>query len=195
MLCNSLAGVVEGNAQRDVRVRGLCAMMDKVAAHSNALAASGESECDLALPRWVHTPGETEPDNEMLSRVTALVPDRFDQFVPHDHPALRYALALNDAGFFWEAHEVLEAVWKAAPKGGRDRILLRACIQIANARLKQRLDRPRAVARLLDDARAELVELERRKASPSYLNSFAERFGMPDMNKNASFENLRLDCI
>lgn len=117
---------------------------------------------DLPLPRWVHTPGETEPDDETLSRVTTLVPERFDQFVPHDHPALRYGLALNDAGLFWEAHEVLEAVWKAAPKGGRDRILLRACIQIANAGLKHRLDRLNAVTRLLDDAKAELAELAAR---------------------------------
>ncbi len=53
--------------------------------------------------------------------------------MPARHPALRYGIALNDRGYFWESQEMLEAVWAAAPQGGRERILLRACIQIANA--------------------------------------------------------------
>lgn len=131
----------------------------------------------LELPRWIYTPGETpEPDDDTLSRAKALVPARFDAFVPFDHPALRYGFALNDAGFFWEAHEILEAVWQAAPKGGRDRILLRACIQIANAGLKNRLGRERAVERLLSDARIELAELTARAPKPSFPASAAERF-------------------
>jgi predicted metal-dependent hydrolase len=72
------------------------------------------------------------------------------------HPALRYGLALNDRGYFWEAQEILEAVWAAAPQGGRERILLRACILIANANLRLRMEKPRAAARLFGDARAEL---------------------------------------
>ena len=44
--------------------------------------------------------------------------------------------ALNDHGFFWESQQILEAVWAAAPQGGRERILLRACIQIAAANLQ-----------------------------------------------------------
>lgn len=114
----------------------------------------------FALPRWSYVPGKiAEPDLEALAPVKALVPDRFNGFVPIDHPALIYGLALHDAGFFWEAHEILEAVWAAAPQGGRDRLLLRVCIQIANAALKQRLGRPRAVGRLLQEAAAELDEV------------------------------------
>lgn len=121
----------------------------------------------LPLPRWVYTPGGAlPPDEAVLAHAKALVPQRFDRCVPQDHPALAYALALNDAGFFWEAHEILEAVWRAAPQGGRDRILLRACIQIANAGLKHRLGRLRAVARLLAEAQAELDELALRENTP-----------------------------
>jgi hypothetical protein len=119
----------------------------------------------LPLPRWIYLPGvDAEADRATLERAKALVPLRFDGFVPAAHPALRYGLALNDAGFFWECHEILEAVWAAAPQGGRDRILLRACIQIANANLKLRLNRPGAVARLLGEALAELDELAVRRA-------------------------------
>jgi hypothetical protein len=94
----------------------------------------------------------------------ALVPARFNGFVPARHPALRYGLGLNDSGFFWESHEILEAVWAAAPQGGRERILLRACIQIANANLKLRMERFYAASRLFGEALAELNELSVRKA-------------------------------
>jgi hypothetical protein len=72
--------------------------------------------------------------------------------VPARHPALRYALRLNDHGYFWESQEIFEAVWAAAPQGGRERILLRACIQIATANLRLRVQKPNAAARLLGEA-------------------------------------------
>lgn len=119
----------------------------------------------LALPRWVYRPGSGEPDRETLDIAKALVSQRFTGCVPSDHPALAYGLALNDAGFFWECHEILEALWKAAPQGGRDRILLRGCIQTANANLKAAMTQPRAAARLYAEAAAELHELARRQAT------------------------------
>ena len=122
-----------------------------------------KSSLDLPLPRWVYRPGrDAAPDRETLDRVKASVPSRFDVVVPAQTPALVYGLALNDHGFFWECHEILEAIWKAAPQGGRDRILLRACIQIANANLKAAMEQPRATARLLAEALGELDELHRR---------------------------------
>jgi len=81
----------------------------------------------LPLPQWAYVPGETaeaEADLDTLWQAMALVPSRFQDFVPARHPALRYGIALNDAGYFWEAQEILEAVWAAAPQGGRERILL-----------------------------------------------------------------------
>lgn len=134
-----------------------------------------KSSRDVPLPRWVYRPGrDAAPDRVTLDRIKESVPARFDAFVPADTPALVYALALNDAGFFWECHEVLEAIWKVAPQGGRDRILLRACIQIANANLKSAMDQPRAAARLLAEAIAELEELKRRgPAGDGFAAAFA----------------------
>lgn len=112
------------------------------------------------MPRWAYVPGDARgADHEQLALVKALVPSRYEGVVPARHPALRYGLALNDAGFFWECHEILEAVWAAAPQGGRDRILLRACIQIANANLKHKMQRGQAAARLEAEALAGLDEL------------------------------------
>src|ERR1700736_1792769 len=120
----------------------------------------------LPLPRWAYVPGETEEANadyETLAQVTSLVPSRFGGYVPARHPALRYAITLNDRGYFWESQEILEAVWAAAPQGGRERILLRACIQVANANLRLRMAKPRAAARLLGDALGGLNTLGSRK--------------------------------
>jgi hypothetical protein len=122
---------------------------------------------NLPLPRWAYVPGETtdaEADHDALWRAKALVPSRFRDFIPTRHPALRYGIALNDAGYFWESQEVLQAVWAAAPQGGRERVLLRACIRVASANLKLRMQKPHAAARLLGEALAELKALGARKA-------------------------------
>jgi len=117
---------------------------------------------NLPLPRWAYVPGETDEANadyETLAQVTLLVPSRFQGHVPGRHPALRYAMSLNDRGYFWESQEILEAVWAAAPQGGRERILLRACILIATANLRLRMQKPHAAARLLHEALGELQAL------------------------------------
>src|ERR1700722_14957924 len=123
---------------------------------------------DLPLPQWAYVPGETDEaaaDYETLAQVKLLVPPRFRGYVPARHPALRYGLTLNDRGYFWESQEVLEAVWAAAPQGGRERILLRACILIATANLRLRMQKPHAAARLLGEALAGLKALSARRAA------------------------------
>jgi hypothetical protein len=121
----------------------------------------------LPWPQWAYVPGETDADAdyETLAAVKALVPLAFRGDVPARHPALRYGLALNDRGYFWESQEILEAVWAAAPQRGRERILLRACIYIANANLRLRILRPHSASRLFGQAMEELRELRPRKAS------------------------------
>jgi len=130
----------------------------------------------LSLPRWAYVPGESveaEADHDTLWHAKALVPPRFGGFVPARHPALRYGIMLNDSGYFWESQEILEAVWAAAPQGGRERILLRAWIQIANANLRLRMQKPHAAARLLGEALGELDALGTRKAAS---DGFADQF-------------------
>src|ERR1700693_2319177 len=110
---------------------------------------------NLPMPRWAYVPGETEEadaDYETLAQAKLLVPPRFCRYVPARHPAPRHRTALNDCRYLWEAQESLEAVWTAAPQGGRERILLRACIQIANGNLRLRMKKPNAAARFLSEA-------------------------------------------
>jgi hypothetical protein len=138
----------------------------------------------LPLPGWAYVPGEpadSEPDHETLGRAKALVPAQFFGFVPTRHPALRYGMALNDAGYFWESQQVLEAVWAAAPQGGRERILLRACIQIASANLKLRMQKPHAAARLWSEALAAINGLARRSSAVG--DGFVDRFPAAQLAK------------
>src|SRR5579864_7426274 len=133
---------------------------------------------NLPLPQWAYVPGESaeaEADHGTLWRAKALVPSRFCGYVPARHPALRYGIALNDAGYFWEAQQVLEAVWAAAPQGGRERILLRACIQVANANLKLRMQKPQAAARHWGEALSAINGLLARRREASG-DGFADRF-------------------
>jgi hypothetical protein len=128
------------------------------------MSIPSSNAANLPLPRWAYVPGETDEadaDYETLAQAKLLVPSRFRGYVPARHPALRYGIALNDAGYFWEAQEILEAVWAAAPQGGRERILLRACIQIANANLRLRMKKPNAAARFLGEALGELDALRK----------------------------------
>ncbi|QDP23409.1 DUF309 domain-containing protein [Bradyrhizobium cosmicum] len=135
----------------------------------------------LPWPQWAYVPGDAaglDADYVTLDLAKALVPPAFRGYVPARHPALRYGLALNDRGYFWESQEVLEAVWAAAPQGGRERILLRACIQIANANLRLRMQKAHSAARLFGDALAELRALTSRKAAPAG-DGFVESFPIP----------------
>lgn len=67
--------------------------------------------------------------------------------------AFRCGLLYLDKGYFWEAHEVLEPVWMACEKESAARQLVQGLIQLANAHLKIRMNRPRAVVRLCGIAR------------------------------------------
>lgn len=60
-------------------------------------------------------------------------------------------------GYFWEAHELFEPVWMQTRPNSRERHFVQAAIQTANAALKDRMGRPRAVLRLCDLAQAHLA--------------------------------------
>jgi len=130
---------------------------------SRLMAGPGDAPA-LGLPRWAHIPGKTpEADRPPLDRAKRLLPSRFPAEVPAVDHVFRYGVALHDGGFFWEAHEIWEAVWKAAPMNGPDRLALQALIQLANAALKRRMARPAAAARLYELGAGLLAELRLRR--------------------------------
>ncbi len=76
---------------------------------------------------------------------------------PFDSPAMRAGLDYLHAGYFWECHEVLEAVWLALPDPSAERHMVQAVIQLANARLKLAMGRPKATLRLCAMVQEHLV--------------------------------------
>lgn len=115
---------------------------------------------DLApgIPRPPHayTPGRTERHPE--GWFDALKADVETVQRPEDSTAWRAGLAYFHAGYFWECHEVLEAVWLSLLEGSPERHVCQALIQLANARLKVRMDRPRAAKKICDIVQSHLAE-------------------------------------
>lgn len=117
------------------------------------------------------------------------MPARFPGAPAAHHPALAYGLALYHAGFHWEAHEVLEAVWLATARNGRDRAAVRAVIQLANAALKAALGRPRAARRLLVEVGQLLQGL-----SPGEGPGFADRLDAAGLSEAVAALITRIDA-
>lgn len=79
-----------------------------------------------------------------------------DQLAASD--AFRGGLQAFERGYYFEAHELLEAVWIRLPPASAERHLLRGLIQLSNAGLKARMGRPNAAARILKLAGSALAE-------------------------------------
>ena len=104
---------------------------------------------DWHLPTEAHVPGLTpRPRASPAFDAAAAAPAVTNPARWRENAAHLYGLRLYDAGFFWEAHEVLEPVWAGAAPNSRARALVQGLIQLANACLKLRMERPRAAERL-----------------------------------------------
>lgn len=110
---------------------------------------------DLALPGHAHVPGSgSTPDMAPLEAAKALVAHETSANAWQDNAAYLYGHDLLDAGFFWEAHEVWEAVWLNCPPNSAEKLMLRMLIQQANARLKLVMGRRNAAERLAAEVEA-----------------------------------------
>lgn len=105
------------------------------------------------LPPYAHIPGRNgRHDPDIFRAVKAATPSVTENASAADNAAWRFGLELFAAGFYWECHEALEPVWLNAPPNSRERALVQAVIQLANARLKLAMGRPKAAERLADIA-------------------------------------------
>jgi hypothetical protein len=106
-------------------------------------------EIRTRLPRGPYIPGRNarHPEGAFDAlRAKALMPTA--TAAAAENAAWLAGIDLLEAGFYWEAHEVLEQVWMNAPANAPERYQVQAVIQLANAALKQLMDRPRAALRL-----------------------------------------------
>ena len=104
---------------------------------------------DLPMPAHAYIPGKTLRHGEnAFDAVKALAPEVTRDADAASNIAWNHGLRLLNSGFYWEAHEVLETVWMAAPTNSRERYLVQAVIQLANAALKRRMGKEKAAIRI-----------------------------------------------
>lgn len=115
---------------------------------------------DIDLPAHVHVPGSgSKPDLVPLEKAKDLAPAVTRAQNCQDNVPYLYGHDLMRVGCYWEAHDVWEAVWLAAPANSPERLLLQALIQQANARLKSSMRRENAATRLSAQVEALRVDL------------------------------------
>ena len=106
------------------------------------------------LPSHAYVPGQNErhpEDTFDAIRRTAVQGHDAEQLAQTE--AFRAGLRFLDAGFYWEAHEVLEPVWMVLPDSSMEHRFVQGLIQLANGYLKLRMGRPKAALRLVGQAR------------------------------------------
>ncbi len=111
-------------------------------------------------PPHAHIPGQTprHPEGTFNALCDTVRPEQPCGAV-FASDAWRAGRQFLDTGYFWEAHEVWEAVWMALPDGSDEKRLVQGMIQLANAELKRRMGRPGAVRRLCGICLAHLENL------------------------------------
>lgn len=113
---------------------------------------------DVALPPHVYIPGlSPRHPSTLFDLLKASVRPDTKVSELHSTDAYRAGRAFFDAGFFWESHEVLEAVWMRTVDPSPERDMVLAFIQLANARLKVLMRQPRAALRLCDMVQTHLA--------------------------------------
>ncbi len=105
-------------------------------------------------PNGPHVPGQNSrpPENAEIQALLAELPA---QIIADDWcyiGAYQQGLTFFEAGFFWEAHEMWEAVWVKCAPNSREKYLLQGLIQVANACLKVRMRRKRGALKLVQEA-------------------------------------------
>lgn len=111
----------------------------------------------LPLPEAAYVPGRTpRTETGIAFEVARRAPAVTEADRWQSNEAWLYGIDLFGAGFFWEAHEVLEPVWINARPNSRERAAVRGVIQLANACLKLEMGRRGAALRLLRLATTDL---------------------------------------
>ena len=122
---------------------------------------------DRDLPAYRHVPGRTphptrDPEGHSYGRSEADLPDlNTADWRECDH--YLFGIDLFNAGYWWEAHEILEGLWHAADIGTPASHVLQAVIQCAAAHLKISTDRPNGARRLLEHAEKHVMWRDSRR--------------------------------
>ncbi len=121
----------------------------------------------LTLPDEAHLPGRTpRPPEALFAPLIDAVSSEMTPQELADCDAFHAGRAAFDAGYYWEAHELWEAVWMCLPPAGAERLFMQGLIQLANVGLKRRMGRIQAAERVLMRADSALAEVRHRADGP-----------------------------
>ena len=131
------------------------------------IAVEGESPvtveryCRKPFPAYRFVPGETphptrDPQGHSFG-VQEAVLDKFDVDNWLDCEPYLYGVDLFNHGYWWEAHEAWEIVWKCVGRRTRTGLFLQGLIQISVALLKTKQGLSNAAGRLLGDGITKLT--------------------------------------
>lgn len=103
------------------------------------------------LPAYRYVPGRTpHPVRDPLGHAhgaaeppAEIDPERWAECEPH-----LWAVDLFNAGYYWEAHEAWEGLWRAAGRRTETGRFLQGLIQLCAALVKHAMDAPRPALRL-----------------------------------------------
>ena len=107
-----------------------------------------------SLPNHAYIPGVNDRHPEhAFDEIRKTAKQGLDANQLAHSDAYQAGLKFIDAGYYWEAHEVLEPVWMVLPHKTVERQFVQGLIQLANGRLKMHMGRPKAALRLVGQAR------------------------------------------
>ena len=156
----------------------------------------------MPLPRYRHVPGQSpHPMSDPYGhRLMGLIFDEPPIDLTHwrASTAYRYAIDLFNHGFYWEAHEVWEGLWRGVGRRGMAADFLKGLIHLAAAGVKSRQGNPKGVVKHAERAK-ELFEIvgnsglgeigERLVANPS-TDSTLTKVGHPVLGIRLELEQL-----
>ncbi len=118
-------------------------------------------ELEIQWPTHAYIPGQNErhPENAFHA-LTSSVEATLSVEELSQSLAFQHGLIYLEKGYYWEAHEVFEPIWLVLPKDSSERLFVQGLIQLANAYLKRKMQRPKASLRLCQLARKLITQAE-----------------------------------
>ena len=104
---------------------------------------------DAAFPPYTFVPGRTphpirDPAGHLFGQAPELPPS-LDPAHWQDNRAYLHGVDLFNHGYYWEAHELWEGLWRAAGRMGLLADFLKGLIKLAAAGVKVRQEQPRGI--------------------------------------------------
>lgn len=105
---------------------------------------------DVAFPPYTFVPGRAphpvrDPSGHLFGQMSESPPP-LEPAHWRDSRAYLRGMDLFNHGYYWEAHEEWEGLWRAEGRTGRTADFLKALIKLAAAGVKKRQGQPRGVA-------------------------------------------------